>query len=206
MAYLPSAGIVKLRLTGRGKDKVLLEKEIKKTFTKIISRVPEYVFSESDISLEELVGKVLIDKNQTIATAESCTSGLLAARITNVPGASAYFMGSIIAYSNQIKKKLLDVSDADLNNHGAVSEEVAKQMALGVKGVMKTDYAISTSGIAGPSGGSEEKPVGTVWIGIATPQGVTAHKFKMGAGRNRVVGKTILTALKLVLIELKSSF
>jgi nicotinamide-nucleotide amidase len=206
LAYLPSAGIVKLRLTGRGKDKVLLEDEIKKIFTKIILRVPEYVFSESDISLEALVGKVLIDKNQTIATAESFTSGLLAARITNIPGASAYFMGGIIAYSNQIKKKLLDVSDADLNNHGAVSEEVVKQMALGVKEVMKTDYAISTSGIAGPSGGSEEKPVGTVWIGIATPKGVTAHQFKMGAGRNRVVGKTILTALKLVLIELKSSF
>jgi len=206
LAYLPSAGVVKLRLTGRGKNKSLLENEIKKTFEKIISRVSEYVFSELDISLEELVGEVLCDTKKTISTAESCTSGALAARITAVQGASAYFMGSIIAYSNQVKKSQLGVSESDLNNYGAVSEEVVKQMALGVKESMNTDYAISTSGIAGPGGGSEDNPVGTVWIGIATPSGVTAHQFQMGKGRNRIVEKTILAALKLVLVEVKSSF
>lgn len=206
LAYLPSPGVLKLRLTGRGEHEAVLKEEILKVFGDIKSRLAEYVFSDSDEGLEMLVGAELLKQGLTVSTAESCTSGALAAKITSVSGASAYFEGSVVSYSNSVKSSQLNVLESDLKEFGAVSELVVKQMARGVQKLLKTDYAIATSGIAGPGGGTDEKPVGTVWIGLATPKGVFAQKFQMGKGRNRVVEKTVLAALNLLLVDLKSSF
>lgn len=195
LAYLPSPGIVKIRLTGRGKNEEDLTEEINTIFAQIESRIPGAVFAHEDIQLEAVIGGLLKERNQTLATAESCTSGALASRVTSVAGSSAYFEGSIVAYSNSVKTNVLNVEQAVLSNHGAVSEATVKQMALGVKTLLNSDFAISTSGIAGPDGGTEEKPVGTVWIALATPKGVFAQQFQMGAGRERVVKKTVRAAL-----------
>lgn len=199
LAYLPSAGLVKLRLSGKGTDKVLLENEIDSIFDRIEARIKEAVFSRKESSLQAVIGEKLLAKGLTISTAESCTSGALAARITTEPGSSAYFMGSVIAYSNQVKQNQLKVLKETLAEFGAVSESTVRQMALGAKKLFGTDFSIATSGIAGPDGGTEEKPVGTVWIAVAGPEGVLAEKFQMGKGRERVVEKTILTSLSLLL-------
>ncbi len=199
LAYLPSPGLVKLRLSGKGEDAEKLEEEIESIFDKIESRIKEAIFSRKESSLQEVIGEKLKEKGLTISTAESCTSGALAARITSVPGSSAYFIGSVVAYSNEVKNKQLGVPQETLNEFGAVSEATVRKMAIGAKKLFGTDYAISTSGIAGPDGGTEEKPVGTVWIAVAGPEGVLAEKFQMGRGRERVVAKTILTSLGLLL-------
>lgn len=199
LAYLPSPGLVKLRLSGKGENAQQLEEEIESIFDKIESRIKDAVFSRKESSLQEVIGEKLNEKGLTISTAESCTSGALAARITSVPGSSAYFMGSVVAYSNEVKNKQLGVPQETLNEFGAVSEATVRKMAVGAKKLFGTDYAISTSGIAGPDGGTDEKPVGTVWIAVAGPEGVLAEKFQMGKGRERVVAKTILTSLGLLL-------
>lgn len=203
LAYLPSPGMVKLRLTGRGVSKEDLSKEIQSVFKEIKPRIKEHVYSDVEAELEEVVGELLKAKKLTIATAESCTGGLLASTLTKVPGSSAYFKGSVVAYANEIKQNVLNVSEADLKRKGAVSKEVVEQMALGVQSLMKTDYAIATSGIAGPDGGTEEKPVGTVWISWATPDGVESEMIQMGRGRDRVVLKTVSTALRILMLKLK---
>lgn len=199
LAYLPSPGIVKLRLSGRGKDESALLAEIRVLFGKIESRIAKNVFSMREAQLQEILNELLIKKKSTISTAESLTSGALASRIASVPGASEYFKGSIIAYSNDVKVKQLSVSKEIIKLKGAVSKDVVEQMAIGARNVFGTDYAISTSGIAGPGGGSDEKPVGTVWIGIAGPRGVFSEQFQMGKGRERVVEKTIFSALSRLL-------
>lgn len=199
LAYLPSPGLVKLRLSGKGEDAEKLDGEIESIFDKIESRIKDAVFSRKESSLQEVIGEKLKEKGLTISTAESCTSGALAARITSVPGSSAYFMGGVVAYSNEVKNKQLGVPKETLDEFGAVSEATVRKMAVGVKKLFGTDYAISTSGIAGPDGGTDEKPVGTVWIAVAGPEGVLAERFQMGKGRERVVAKTILTSLGLLL-------
>ena len=203
LAYLPSPGLVKLRLSGKGEDKKFLETEIETLFDRIEERIPESVYARKEVMVEEIVGDKLKEKGYTIATAESCTSGALASRITSIPGASKYFVGSTIAYSNEVKKNILGVKEEILNSVGAVSQEAVKQMAIGAKQLFGTDYAIATSGIAGPTGGTKEKPVGTVWIGIASPEGVMAEKFQMGKVRERVVKKTVLVALGRILSLIK---
>jgi nicotinamide-nucleotide amidase len=203
LAYLPSPGLVKLRLSGKGEDKKILEIEIEALFDRIEERIPESVYARKEVMIEEIVGDKLRDKGYTIATAESCTSGALASKIASVSGASEYFIGSIVAYSNDVKKNILDVNEEVLISAGAVSQETVKQMALGAKKLFGTDYAIATSGIAGPTGGTDEKPIGTVWIGIAFPQGVITEKFQMGKVRERVVRKTVLVALGRILSLIK---
>ncbi len=199
LAYLPSQGVVKIRLSGRGDDESQLLKEIDGIFSIIESRIPKHVFSKNEAQLQEIIGDIFRAKKLTISTAESLTSGALASRITAVPGASEYFIGGVIAYSNDVKIHQLCVSENTLKSAGAVSAEVVKQMALGAKNLFGTDYAISTSGIAGPSGGTNKKPVGTVWVAIAGPRGVVTEQFQMGKGRNRVVEKTIFSALNLLI-------
>ncbi len=203
LAYLPDTGMVTLRLTGRGNDEEKLKLEIKAVFDKIIERVSDHVFSDTETTIEEVIGEILRKNKQTISTAESFTSGGIASRITRISGASNYFNGSIVSYSNQVKINQLGVSESDLIEKGAANESVVKQMALGVQELMNTDFAISTSGIAGPEGGTGEVPVGTVWIGIAFPGGITTHHFNLGKGRERIVRKTILLALGLLLKQLK---
>lgn len=199
LAYLPSPGIVKLRLSGRGKEKAPLMKEIDALFNAIESRIKKHVFSKTEAQLQEILSEVLKGKKRTVSTAESLTSGALAARITSVPGASEYFKGSVVAYSNAVKINQLGVSVDSIELKGEVSKEVVEQMAIGAKGIFGTDYAVATSGIAGPDGGTEEKPVGTVWIAIAGPKGVVSEQFQMGKGRDRVVEKTIFSALSCLL-------
>ena len=143
-------------------------------------------------------------KNATLSTAESCTGGRAAAMITAVSGASAYYKGSVVAYANEVKINLLGVSEQDLKNNGAVSREVVEQMAQGVRRALQTDYAVATSGIAGPNGGTPEKPVGTVWIAVATPQNVFSKKFSFGGNREQTILRAsshALDMLRLALLE-----
>jgi nicotinamide-nucleotide amidase len=152
--------------------------------------------------LAAALGELLLKRGETIATAESCTGGYIAHLITKVAGSSAYYKGSILSYANEVKVNELDVKQQDLDAFGAVSEQVVEQMALGVQQKMKTDYAIATSGIAGPEGGSDEKPVGTVWIALATPEGVISKKYIFGKQREVNIERASITALGMLVKEL----
>jgi nicotinamide-nucleotide amidase len=159
------------------------------------SIIPDYIVGHGEVSLEEVVGGELIRAGASLSTAESCTGGYIAHLITSVPGSSAYFTGSVVAYSNQVKTNTLDVKEKTLVDHGAVSEQTVTEMALGVKKRFKTDYAIAVSGVAGPDGGSEEKPVGTIWIAVAGPKSMIVEKFNFGTDRQRNIRVSALTAL-----------
>lgn len=197
LAYLPSPGIVKLRLTGKGvkKELELLIEEQEKALREILGRS---IYGTGARSLQEVVGHMLKDEDATISTAESCTGGYIAHLITSVAGSSAYFKGSTVAYSNEVKHTQLHVRSEDLEQYGAVSEEVVLQMAEGGKTLFGTDYCLSVSGVAGPDGGSEEKPVGTVWIGLSGPKGTLTKKFRFGKQRDRNIKRTALMALDLL--------
>ncbi|MFZ5554260.1 MAG: competence/damage-inducible protein A [Bacteroidota bacterium] len=198
LAYLPSPGIVKLRITAKGGEKNNLEKQVNTYINELLTLVPQYIYGFENDRLEQLVGNLLTEKKQTLSTAESCTGGYIAHMITSVPGSSAYFMGTVVSYSNRIKTEILEVKEADLNNYGAVSREVVEQMALGIQKKFQTGYSIAVSGVAGPDGGSDEKPVGTVWIAIAFPGGVESKKFLFEADRIRNIHRTALTALTML--------
>lgn len=205
LAYLPKPGIVRLRLSAYGQDESLLRKTINLEIQKLELLIPELIFGYDDDSLEKIVGDLLRKTNKTLAVAESCTGGLIAHLITSVPGSSDYFMGGVVAYANEIKQSFLGVSGQNLLDFGAVSEQVAIQMARGIKEKMNADYAISTTGIAGPSGGTEEKPVGTVWIAVATPSKIIAKHYQMGDHRGRNIQRTAIAALNMLRKTLKSS-
>lgn len=197
LAYLPSPGLVRLRLTAYASNgnATQLETRIAHYIAELERRVPEHVFGREKQTIAEVVGKLLIDRGQTLSLAESCTGGYIAHSITSIPGSSAYFMGSVVAYSNPAKTAMLDV-DADLiAKHGAVSEAVVRAMAEGARKKFNTTYAIATSGVAGPDGGTDEKPVGTVWIALSGPNGTLARVEKMGRSRGRNITVSSLTAL-----------
>jgi len=166
LAYLPSFGIIKLRFTATGSDQLLLKEKIKEQVNKLYEIIPELIYGEDEKQFEMVIGELLKDRKQTICTVESCTGGKIAQLITSIPGSSVYYKGSIIAYDNQVKRGLLDVPESMLNIYGAVSEQVVKCMAKGGRKILNTDYSVATSGIAGPDGGTESKPVGTVWIAV----------------------------------------
>ena len=182
LAYLPKDGIIRLRLSSYGEA---TEAEIQSHIDTLLPLIKDYLLAEEDISLEALAGRLLSQQGMTIATAESCTGGRLAAALNAQSGASAYYMGSVVAYDNSVKTNILGVSPETLNSEGAVSESTVRQMAEGVRALLHTDYAIATSGIAGPTGGTPDKPVGTVWIAWATPNGTEAQCFHFGAARER---------------------
>lgn len=198
LAYLPQPGIVRLRLSANGENKAKCEKIIADLVGKLNVLIGDLIFGYDDILLEEAVGESLKLHQKTVATAESCTGGYIAHLFTSIAGSSNYFKGSAVTYANEIKENILDVSHDDLEKHGAVSETVVKQMALGAKAKFGTDYAIATSGIAGPDGGTEDKPVGTTWIAIAGPKGVLAKKYHFGEHRGRNIRRAALTALFLL--------
>lgn len=202
LAYLPSPGRVKLRLSTIGKVRDTLQQNIDKEVEKLQLIIGDNIYATDEESIAEAIGKLLISKKQTIATAESCTGGYIAHLITSVSGSSEYYKGSVIAYANEVKEKELNVNAHDIEQYGVVSKEVVEQMAWGIKNKMKTDYAISTSGIAGPLGGSDEKPVGTVWIGIATPKGVKSEKFVFGKQRTVNIERAAIAALGMLRKEL----
>lgn len=182
LAYLPKDGIIRLRLSSYGEA---TEADIQSYIDTLLPIINNYFLASEDISLESLAGRLLKQGGMTIATAESCTGGRLAAALNAQSGSSAYYMGSVIAYDNSIKTNVLGVYQETLDNDGAVSESTVCQMAEGVRALMHTDYAIATSGIAGPTGGTPDKPVGTVWIAWATPEGTEARCFHFGASRER---------------------
>lgn len=198
LAYLPSEGVIKLRLTGRGDVRSEVQKIIDNEASKLYKIIPGYIFGEQDVSLEKNIG-VLLQKNQkTLCTAESCTGGMIAHKLITVPGSSNYFTGSVIAYSNKIKINELGVAPEILESKGAVSREVVEQMAMGVRKQFVTDYSVATSGIAGPTGGTEEKPVGTVWIAVSGDEGTYSRKYVFGSNRIRNINRSTLAALNLV--------
>lgn len=201
LAYLPSPGLVKLRLTAKG-DGV---KHLPEYYDSLKAELHGLHVAEGEEgALEKQFGKIFREKGVTIATAESCTGGYIAHLITSVPGSSDYFKGSVVSYANEVKIKVLGVNSNDLDREGAVSETVVLQMAEGVKKLLGTDYAVSTSGIAGPDGGTPEQPVGTVWIGVATPVRTFARKFVFSFTRERNIAKAAAKALELVLQEVNA--
>ncbi|MFT4543569.1 MAG: nicotinamide-nucleotide amidase [Bacteroidia bacterium] len=205
LAYLPSPGRVRLRLSAYGKDEKSLKSKLQIEADKLIQLIPDLVYGFDDDTIENVVGELLRKKNLTVATAESCTGGLIAHKLTSIPGSSGYFLGSVIAYAYEVKTQSLDVDKKDLLEHGAVSEVVVTQMAEGARKAMKTDYAIAVSGIAGPDGGTDEKPVGTVWIAVSGPKGTRAEKHQFGHNRKRNIEMSANTGLNMLRKELSFS-
>lgn len=192
LAYLPKDGIIRLRLSSYG---ALNEQEMNRWFEKLKVLVSNYLIADTDEPLEVLVGKILTERHQTIATAESCTGGKLASLLNKHAGSSAFYWGSIISYDNSVKEHVLGVPAEMIKTHGVVSEEVVRRMAESVRKTLNTNFSIATSGIAGPSGGSETKPVGTVWIAWATPKGTYAECFHLGKLREQVTDRACQKAL-----------
>ena len=196
LAYLPKDGVIRLRLSGYfDKNDTTAEQQIDAQIAQLESLVSEWLIATEDKPLEVVVGELLKAKNATISTAESCTGGRLAALLNEHSGSSAFYYGSIVAYDNSVKQRILGVSKASLEQFGAVSEQVVKQMAEGARRVCGTDYAIATSGIAGPTGGTIEKPVGTVWIAWATPTQTFAECYHLGALREQITKRACTKAL-----------
>lgn len=198
LAYLPRPGMVRLRLSARGRNRAKLKAGLDKAAAALKENLGRAFYGEDTDNLSEVIGKLLVQRNETLATAESCTGGYLAHLITAVPGSSRYYLGSILAYANRAKTDLLDVKNEDLALQGAVSEAVVVQMAEGAKAALHTTWALATSGIAGPDGGTPEKPVGTVWIAIAGPNGTAAQKFQFGRNRERNIIKSANAALDML--------
>jgi len=198
LAYLPGFGQVKMRLTCMGLDKDQAEKLLENEIEKLKKIAHKYIYGYDNDELEKVVGDILRRKKLKLATAESCTGGYLAKTITSIPGSSDYFQGGIIPYHNLFKQELLNVSEDTLIKKGAVSEETVIQMAENVKSLFTADIGLSTSGIAGPDGGTEEKPVGTVWVGISGPWGTHAKKFTFGGDRMANIHFTTLSILYLL--------
>jgi nicotinamide-nucleotide amidase len=194
LAYLPNYGIVKLRLSGSSENALSLEFSINQQISSLINLLGKAIVSFEDLPLEVQIGNILSETGKTLATAESCTGGNIAHLITSVAGSSAYFKGSVVAYANEIKTSILGVSGADIEIYGAVSEQVVKQMANGARKLMKTDYAIATSGIAGPTGGTPEKPVGTIWIAVSSESETICKEFHYGYHRIQNIERTTQTA------------
>jgi nicotinamide-nucleotide amidase len=200
LAYLPSPGLVKLRISSyKGKEDVeLIDLYIKE----LELRMPHHVFGFENDTLPEVVGKLLVESNKTVGTVESCTGGGVANALVSIPGASVYFSGSLVTYSYDLKSKLAFVKPETLNNLGAVSEETVVEMAVGGKKQLAVDYCISISGVAGPDGGTEEKPVGTVWMAIAYEGNCETKKIILGDNRERNIQMTIFAALNMLRLTL----
>jgi nicotinamide-nucleotide amidase len=198
LAYLPTYGMVRLRLTTSGFDKIKTEKLINDQFNELKKLVKNYIVTDEDETMQQVLGKLLLNHNKTISTAESCTGGAIASLITSVPGASAYFEGSIVSYACGVKEMLLDVKKSTLENYGAVSEETVKEMLSGLLNKMKTDYGIAVSGIMGPDGGTPEKPVGTVWIAVGNKEKQVVQKLKQRFERQKNIEVTAVMALNMM--------
>ena len=198
LAYLPAPNIVRLRLSAYEVDGASVEAIIDNQFELLRKIIPEAIVGFEDATVEQLVHNALIANKKTLSVAESCTGGAIAQKFTAMAGASAYFHAGVVAYSNEAKADILGVNPDDIARYGAVSEQVAIQMAEGVRRVGQSDYGISTTGIAGPAGGSAEKPVGTVWIGIATPKGAFAVLKNCGTDRGQIVQRATAYAIQML--------
>lgn len=198
LAYLPSPGIVRLRLSASGADKLIVKKEVDAQVEQLKLLIGRNIFGEGEQSLAEVIQGLMIEKNLKLALGESCTGGYVSHLITSIPGSSAYYQGGVIPYQNEIKTSWLGVTESTLMKFGAVSEEVVKEMAAGLRDGFQSDYSIAISGIAGPGGGSKEKPVGLVWIAVGTPEKIITRKLQFGNNRSRNIQMTALSALNLL--------
>jgi len=198
LAYLPNFGMVRLRLTGIDWDENLLISNIQEAFSQLKIQVSEYLVTDSDETMEVVVGRLLKEKNQTVATAESCTGGYIGHLLSKHAGSSQFYTGGIISYDNRIKTEFLDVSTQILHTVGAVSKEAVEQMAKSVREKMNTDFGISVSGIMGPSGQTDEKPLGMVWIGVANREKVVTKVFYLRFDRSRNIEVTATQAINLL--------
>jgi len=198
LAYLPAYGMVRLRLTARGNEEKLIEKELNSLFEQLKALSKEWMIADEDISLQESVIRLLKSRSKTLSTAESCTGGNIAHLITSIAGSSAIFKGTAVAYANEAKQNLLYVKEETLRQFGAVSEETVMEMIHGALQELKTDYAIATSGIMGPDGGSPEKPVGTVWIAVGNHKTIKTSKYSFRFDRTRNIELTTHIALTML--------
>jgi len=203
LAYLPKLGTVRLRLSGSGIDANALNEEIIAFSNKIVAKISDYVIIEKDIALEKAILDYMESKHLTLSIAESCTGGYISHLITQHAGSSKVFLGGAVSYSNQLKVNMLGVSDKTLTDFGAVSEETVREMAIGAKSNYHSDYSISVSGIAGPEGGSDEKPVGTVWISVAGKNKIISKRYTFGNKRAQNIERAAITALTLLFKLLK---
>ncbi len=201
LAYLPKDRMIRLRLTGHGNSDTLL-KEMQQQIDRLRPLIKPYLIAEEDKPIEVLVGERLKAHKQTVSSAESCTGGRIAALLNKQPGSSTFYMGSVVAYDNSIKQNVLGVRGDTLSSVGAVSEETVSQMAQGVRHLMQTDYAVATSGIAGPGGGTADKPVGTVWIAVAAHEHTLTRCFHFMGDRERITRQAAVAALILLLKEM----
>jgi nicotinamide-nucleotide amidase len=203
LAYLPSPGKVRLRLTARGTDEELLKNEIKEQVEKLDLLIHDIIVGyNEDEPIEVVLGRLLIEKKLTISTAESCTGGKIASTLSAIPRASNYFKGSVVSYATQAKINVLGIADEVIAKYGVVSAEVAAEMAKSVQKIMTSDYAIATTGNAGPTKGDEQAELGTVFIGIATPNEVFVEEFNFGQPREKVIDRAVSKALELVYKEI----
>ena len=198
LAYLPSSGIIKLRLTATGSDRQVLNEKVEEQVKKLYMTIPDLIYGEDEKSLEMVIGQLLKERKKTLSTAESCTGGKIAQMITSIPGSSSYYKGSVIAYDNSVKRDLLEIPEEMLIKYGAVSEKVVESMAKGVRKLLKSDYSAATSGIAGPDGGSDLKPVGTIWIAVSSQKGTVTERHVFGNDRNLNITRFSIAALNLL--------
>lgn len=198
VAYLPNYGMVRLRITGIGDDRAKLESDSDKYFQLLIDLVKEWLVTSEDISLVQSVSRLLKEKKQRMATAESCTGGYIAHQVTSLPGSSAIFNGAVVSYSNDVKMDVLNVNEHTLKTFGAVSEQTVTEMVKGACISLNSDYSIATSGIMGPDGGTEEKPVGTVWVAVGTREKVETKKFNFRFDRMRNIEMTAVQAMNML--------
>lgn len=198
LAYLPNPMAVRLRLSAIGNNENVLREQVEAEVAKLQKIIPDQIYGFNNETMAEVIGRILKLNGKTLAVAESCTGGYISHLITSVSGCSAFYNGSVTAYSNLIKENILGVNPETIFKFGAVSEQVAKEMAVGVKKAFNSDFALATTGIAGPDGGTEEKPVGTVWIAVASENDVMAIKFIFGDNRERNISRSSQTALQVL--------
>lgn len=204
LAYLPAPNIVRLRLSAYDVENEQTTKaEIERRFAQLQRIIPQHIVGFEDASTHSLLHEILTSRGESLSTAESCTGGVIASRFTAMAGASAYFMGGVVAYANEVKCSVLGVKREDIERYGAVSESVARQMAEGARRAMGSTYAIATTGIAGPTGGSTEKPVGTVWMAIATPTKTVAIQRNCGTDRGQIINRASAYAIEMLYHELR---
>jgi nicotinamide-nucleotide amidase len=197
LAYLPNYGMVKLRLSARGRSEKL-RAELEAEFDMLKQKVSDVMVIDEDLTMQQVVGNLLKEKGKTVGTAESCTGGYIAHLFTANPGSSVYFKGSIVSYANTVKTDILAVDPQTLKDHGAVSKATASQMVKGALKMLKTDYVLVTTGIMGPDGGSPEKPVGTVWVGVGDGHRTELHEFHFRFDRQRNIELTATNALNVL--------
>ena len=198
LAYLPQYGMVRLRLSGRHEDAALLHVTLDNEINKLEKIIHDYIFSLEDQPIERTVFDLLINKEKTFALAESCTGGNIAHVFTLIPESSAVFKGSAVTYAASTKTKVLGVPSETIASYGVVSQQVVEGMARGVRDLMEADFGVATTGVAGPEGGTEENPVGTVWIGVASANGVVSKRFNFGKDRENVINRATIAAYEML--------